>query len=381
MDENNKLPEEKEIFPGRMRAPKIRKSEDEKEPANHDTEAQTDTKATAAKLRRPSFNLSVPSGVEEEEEAETSDAGDESPYAAEEAVEIIEAVYSGGEDQPPGDPPDNGEDSPEDDEDKEEDHEGAASHGRFKTIWRSRTFSRILLGLSILFFVVGIYFFVKPALIHRNQEKAGKELLDLLEKQKPEETGEVSIEVNIDDVYMPGSFDDSFDVILPPGVTGNVTVTTSQTEAPPAQRPRTIIIKSDTIMKIPSINYESAIAPDVEEATLWVLPGHFPASAQPGEPGVAAYFGHRMIKRGLHFNRLNEVKVGDKVQIKRFGETFNYIVDYYKIVEPSELGPYVYEKTDTSRILLVTCDPIIAPRSTKKRILVGGYLEGGLPAP
>ena len=80
------------------------------------------------------------------------------------------------------------------------------------------------------------------------------------------------------------------------------------------------------------------------------------------------------------FNRLNEVKVGDKVQIKRFGETFNYIVDYYKIVEPSELGPYVYEKTDTSRILLVTCDPIIAPRSTKKRILVGGYLEGGLPA-
>ena len=142
-----------------------------KKPANHDTEAQTDTKATAAKLRRPSFNLSVPSGVEEEEEAETSDAGDESPYAAEEAVEIIEAVYSGGEDQPPGDPPDNGEDSPEDDEDKEEDHEGAASHGRFKTIWRSRTFSRILLGLSILFFVVGIYFFVKPALIHRNQEK------------------------------------------------------------------------------------------------------------------------------------------------------------------------------------------------------------------
>ncbi len=365
MDERkNELAEEMEKPSARMRAPIIRKNQEETGQPDATPELHTSDevaeKVLASGVRKPSFTLSVPSGIKDQDE---------------EYEEIIrqfedEPESSGGGNEPPNDPP-------EDEGPPEEENEPVPV-GKLKSIWRSHAFARVLLGLSLVFFAVGIYFFVKPAIIHKNQEKAGKEILDLLENREPEETGEVTIEVNVDDVYIPGSYDDSFDIILPPGVTGNVTVNTNPA---PTQKPRTIVIKSDTVMKIPSISYESAIAPDVKESTLWVLPGHFPPSAQPGEVGVAAYFGHRMIKRGLHFNRLNEVKVGDTIQIRRLGETYNFIVDYYRIVEPSAVGQYVYEETDTSRILLVTCDPVIGPRSTKKRILVGGYLEGGILSP
>lgn len=253
----------------------------------------------------------------------------------------------------------------------EEAVEEESKKSKWKTFYLSPLVTRLLLGLSVLFLLVGIYLFVKPALIHKNQEKAGQEILDLLANQEPGETGDVSITVNVKDVYSAGSFDDGFDVILPPGMTDEGTLPTQ----PSGERPQTVVIKADSIMRIPSINFESAIAPDVKEATLWVLPGHFPPSVKPGETGVAAYFGHRMIKRGLHFNRLNEVKVGDRIQVQRQGVTYNFVVDYYKIVVPADVGKYVYEETDQSRILLVTCDPVIGPRSTKKRILVGGYLD------
>ena len=364
---DHQQPEEMGKPSSRMRSPVIRNVKEAAEQPDPVKELQTTAEATedilSSGVRRPSFNLSVSSGIED-------------PDAEYEGIisQFEHDPIAGGDgNDPPEDPP-NGED-PADDKDDE-----PVPVGRLKTIWRSKTFARILLGLSVLFFAIGIYFFVKPAIIYKNQEKAGKELLNLLENREPEETGEVTIEVNVADVYMEGSFDDGYDIILPPDYTGEF----NPDETGPAvttQRPKTVVIKSDTVMKIPSINYESAIAPDVKESTLWVLPGHFPSSAQPGEVGVAAYFGHRMIKRGLHFNRLNEVKVNDRIHIKRLGKTYTFIVDYYKIVEPSEVGNYVYEKTDTSRILLVTCDPIIAPRSTKKRILVGGYLEGGLPSP
>ncbi len=371
MDEKNNVnPEEMEKPSTRMRAPIIRNSKEAEQPGTApDTQTTDDAteKISSSGVRRPSFNLSVPSGIEDQ---------DEEYEGIIRQFEDNNPVTEGDGNDPPDDPPVDS-DSPDDDHD--DDREKPVPIGKLKRMWNSRAFARILLGLSIVFFAVGIYFFVKPAIIYKNQEKAGKEILDLLENRDPEDTGEVTFEVNVDDVYIPGSYDESFDVIQPPGATGNVTVQTSPSAT--TQKPRTIVIKSDTVMKIPSIDYESAIAPDVKESTLWVLPGHFPPSVQPGEVGVAAYFGHRMIKRGLHFNRLNEMKVGDTIQIKRLGETYNFIVDDYRIVEPADVGQYVYERTDTSRILLVTCDPVIAPRSTKKRILVGGYLEGGLPTP
>ncbi len=368
MDEKNSVnAEEMEKPSARMRAPIIKTSKVEAEQPDTAPDMEITDEAAektfASGVRRPSFKLTVPSGIQDQDE--------EYDGIIRQFEDNPETENDGSE--PPEDPP-----VDDDPSDNDNDDEKTVPVGKFKKIWNSRAFARVLLGLSIVFFAVGIYFFVKPAIVYKNQEKVGKEILDLLVNREPEDTGVVTIEVNVDDVYIPGSYDDSFDVILPPGVTGDVTVQTNPSAT--TQRPRTIVIQSDTVMKISSINYESAIAPDVKESTLWVLPGHFPPSAQPGEVGVAAYFGHRMIKRGLHFNRLNEVKVGDTIQIKRLGDTYNFIVDDYRIVEPSEVGQYVYERTDTSRILLVTCDPVIAPRSTKKRILVGGYLEGEIPS-
>ncbi|MFA5586724.1 MAG: sortase [Saccharofermentanales bacterium] len=412
MDEaNDRRDSGQENLAPKMRAPQLRRDLDP-EPVETPLPAETPD-SSSQRVRKPSFVLSVPSRIEEAEvppsdevespkvvaEAELSDViqefkrhlvaksalmpeSDEADPPVEVEEDHAETEEAGGEESldEGGQELESSEDAPVETLEVSDSSESSvieevveeeSKKSKWKTFYLSPLVTRILLGLSVLFLLVGIYLFVKPALIHKNQQKAGQDILDLLANQEPGETGDVSITVNVKDVYSAGSFDDGYDVILPPGVTGETTLPTQ----PSGERPKTVVIKADSIMRIPSIDFESAIAPDVKEATLWVLPGHFPPSVKPGEVGVAAYFGHRMIKRGLHFNRLNEVKVGDRIQVQRQGVTYNFVVDYYKIVVPADVGKYVYEETDQSRILLVTCDPVIGPRSTKKRILVGGYLE------
>ncbi len=252
---------------------------------------------------------------------------------------------------------------------EEEEKKGVSNLKRF---WRSKTMSRILIGLSLLFFALGIYFFVKPMIIHRNQDKIAQELLDRLKDQAPDSTEEVTIEVDVKDINLPGSYRDEYDYILPPHASRPPK--TEETTSP-SKAPSVVTIRTDSIMRIPKINLEIAVAPDVTASSLWVLPGHYPSSPQPGETGVTAYFGHRMYGRGRHFNRLNEVVAGDRIQVQRKGVIYNYVVETSDIIEPADLGKYVFESADKARILLVTCHPIQTTGIPQYRIVVRGYLE------
>ncbi len=235
-------------------------------------------------------------------------------------------------------------------------------------IKKKRIVSYILTGLAILCFALGIYFLVLPAIVHKNQDDAAKKLLDQLKANK----GEAEITVKAGDVNAPGSFSPEYDVILRPGEEydpDRPTVTEEEFD-----RDAVITIKTDTIMRIPKIDLEIAVAPNVRASSLWVLPGHYPSSVQPGQKGVAAYFGHRMYGKGRHFNRLNEIEKGDTIEIQRKGKIYTYTVDVQRIINPIDLGKYVFEETSKTKIVLVTCHPIQTTGIPKYRIVVQGHL-------
>lgn len=267
---------------------------------------------------------------------------------------------------------------PEDSEDPSDPQDPGAEGqekpgGSFQSFWRSRTLSRILVGLSVLFFALGIYFLVKPMIIHRNQDKIAQELLDRLKAQDPASTEDILIEVDVKDINLPGSYSDEYDYVYPPKASRPTG--TSQPTQPPSKPPSVVTIRTDSIMRIPRIGLEIAVASDVTASSLWVLPGHYPSSPQPGEIGVSAYFGHRMYGKGRHFNRLNEVEAGDRIQVQKKGTLYNFVIESSDIIEPEDLGKYVFESADRPRILLVTCHPIQTTGIPKYRIVVRGYLE------
>lgn len=231
-----------------------------------------------------------------------------------------------------------------------------------------RIVTNALTLFAILCFALGIYFVALPSIVHKNQDDAARKLLEELKKNQDG----AEITVRAGDVNAPGSFSPGQDILVRPGEIPDPNRPTTTEE--PIDRDAVITIKTDTIMRIPKIDLEIAVAPNVKSSSLWVLPGHYPASAHPGKKGVAAYFGHRMYGRGRHFNRLNEVEKGDTIEIQRKGKIYTYTVDAQHIIEPIDLGTYVFEETSKAKIVLVTCHPIQTTGVPEYRIVVQGHL-------
>lgn len=77
--------------------------------------------------------------------------------------------------------------------------------------------------------------------------------------------------------------------------------------------------------------------------------------------------GHRNIRKGKNFNRLNEVKIGDEIIVKNNDKIYSYnVVDKF-IVEPSEIE--ILEDTGKTEITLITCYPITI--STHRLVIKG----------
>lgn len=226
----------------------------------------------------------------------------------------------------------------------------------------------ILTGLAILCFALGAYFLIYPEIIHKNQDDAAQELLNQLKNNLEE----AEITIKAGDVNPPGNFNPGYDVLVRPGeIPDPDRPTVPEEELNPDE---VITIKTDTMMRIPKIDLEIAVAPNVRSTSLWVLPGHYPSSVQPGQRGVAAYFGHRMYGKGRHFNRLDEVGQGDTIEIQRKGKIYTYTVDAQHIIDPINLGTYVFEETSKAKIVLVTCHPIQTTGTPKYRIVIQGHL-------
>lgn len=80
-------------------------------------------------------------------------------------------------------------------------------------------------------------------------------------------------------------------------------------------------------------------------------------SKKPWEPGNYVIAGHRSLKYGRHFNRLNEMEMGDEIIFEAIsGQIYHYEVYEQSIVHESD---YSVIKSDAfNEITLITCDPI-----------------------
>lgn len=81
------------------------------------------------------------------------------------------------------------------------------------------------------------------------------------------------------------------------------------------------------------------------------------AFGEVGNVGIAA---HRGRSYGLFFNRLDELKEGDIIEITADNKVYKYTVYKTHIVEPTEVS--VLNRSKKDKVLtLVTCDPVVNP--------------------
>lgn len=126
------------------------------------------------------------------------------------------------------------------------------------------------------------------------------------------------------------------------------------------------------IVSIPKIDINLMLVEGVTRQALKFAVGHMPGTAMPGEVGNCALAGHRSYTFGEYFNRLDEVEVGDEIQITRGKETYTYKVYESFLVEPTEV--WVTEPIEDKKIVtLITCHPVV--KATHRLIVRGELVE------
>lgn len=111
-------------------------------------------------------------------------------------------------------------------------------------------------------------------------------------------------------------------------------------------------IPKDNRLVIPSIKMDGPIVQGDEKALnhgIWLLPG----TALPGS-GNTALSAHRQ----RLFYHLDKVKVGDIIIVYWQGKELRYRVEKTFIVNPNDTS--ILNKTSDSRLVLITCEPLVA---------------------
>lgn len=127
---------------------------------------------------------------------------------------------------------------------------------------------------------------------------------------------------------------------------------------------------------IPAIDVDWVVVQGVSLSDLADGPGHYPASAMPGQVGNTSIAGHRTT-HGAPFFRIAELRTGDPIEVRVPGRTYTYRVTSTEIVKPSQVGvvapvPDRPGVVATRRLLTLTsCNP---QYSARQRIVVHAEL-------
>ena len=122
-------------------------------------------------------------------------------------------------------------------------------------------------------------------------------------------------------------------------------------------------------INIPAISSDLLLIEGSSSKQLKWGAGHVTGTAMPGEAGNCAIAGHRNYTFGTYFSRLDELKVGDEIDIDYNGKPYKYRVTDSFVVNSDEV--WVLGKTEKPIITLITCHP---RGSGTKRLIVRGEL-------
>ncbi|WFD11196.1 class D sortase [Tepidibacter hydrothermalis] len=125
------------------------------------------------------------------------------------------------------------------------------------------------------------------------------------------------------------------------------------------------------ILKIEKIDITLPILEDATKQNLNIAPCRILETEKPGEIGNCAIAGHRSYTYGKQFNRLDEIELGDKIQVLSKGKNYIYTVNSKFIVKPEDV--WVLEGNGKDKMItLITCTPI---RVGTHRLIIQGIIE------
>lgn len=126
------------------------------------------------------------------------------------------------------------------------------------------------------------------------------------------------------------------------------------------------------ILSIASIDLSLPILRGATDKNMKTTVASIENTGSAGKIGNYAIAGHRNFAYGRNFNRLDEMKEGDVIEVDTGNEQHEYIVTEKLYVKPEEV--WVLEGNDVDReITLVTCHPMKNP--THRLIIKGKIID------
>ena len=122
------------------------------------------------------------------------------------------------------------------------------------------------------------------------------------------------------------------------------------------------------VLRIPSIDLEVPVLDGTSELVLNVGVGRIIGTSRPGESGNLGIAGHR----DGFFRGLEDVSIGDEIELEHRGATLRYLIEDLSIVGPNDVD--VLAPTPNRVITLVTCYPFYYVGSAPQRYIVRAEL-------
>ncbi|MGG6311306.1 class D sortase [Paenibacillus macerans] len=202
--------------------------------------------------------------------------------------------------------------------------------------------------LSLLFIALGLAILITPALLEWKADREQDKLLAMAEQ---------AAKVRSDPAVEPelaAGFERVSRLLGEEG-DGGLQAEESEPLAPDVDGQTPI-----ASIEIPAIDLKLPVLEGATKANMKHAATHMTETAPLGEAGNAAIAAHRARTNGRLFNRLNEVKIGDRIGIVTGTGRLDYEVYDISIVEPTDVS--VLEPNGEERILtLITCDPLKNP--------------------
>jgi len=152
----------------------------------------------------------------------------------------------------------------------------------------------------------------------------------------------------------------------------NVPENASQPAAPLAQkqeRPQAI-----AVLSIDKINLKLPVLEGATQENMRYAAVHMTETAPLGEIGNAAIAAHRARTKGRLFNRLDELEIGDVINVDLPDGKIQYTVHEIKRVKPEDISVLGSNGKDAV-LTLITCDPLVNPTH---RLIVQAKMNGSV---
>ncbi len=118
---------------------------------------------------------------------------------------------------------------------------------------------------------------------------------------------------------------------------------------------------------IPNVGISAIVLEGSDEHSLRLGVGHIPGTALPGSSGNVSLAAHR----DTFFRPLRKIKRNDEIHLVTYNNTYNYRVDWIRVVPPDDVN--VLKPSKESTLTLITCYPFYFVGSAPERFVVRAH--------